>query len=161
MDIKIKKLSKSAIIPSRANDSDAGYDLYATHDMVIGPMEKLVVPTGISVEIPNGYYGRVAPRSGLAVKSSIDVLAGVVDSGYRGEIGVVLINLNLPEVLFNSNKKSTAYESAFGSRNKFSISKGDRIAQLIIEKCHEIRWIESELSDSERGQDGYGSSGGS
>ena len=64
-------------------------------------------------------------------------------------------------MLFNSNKKSTAYESAFGSRNKFSISKGDRIAQLIIEKCHEIRWIESELSDSERGQDGYGSSGGS
>ena len=159
MDIKIKKLSKSAIIPSRANESDAGYDLYAVQDMVIGPMEKLIVPTGISIEIPNGYYGRVAPRSGLAVKNSIDVLAGVIDSGYRGEIGVVLINLNLPEVLFNRNKKSTAYESAFGSRNKFSISKGDRIAQLIIEKCHEIQWVETELSDSERGEGGYGSSG--
>tara|TARA_R100001015_G_C4627876_1_gene187678 strand:+ start:1460 stop:1945 length:486 start_codon:yes stop_codon:yes gene_type:complete len=159
MDIKINKLSKSAIIPSRANDSDAGYDLYSTQDMVIGPMEKLIVPTGISIEIPNGYYGRIAPRSGLAVKSSIDVLAGVVDSGYRGEIGVVLINLNLPEVLFNRNKKSTAYESAFGSKNKFSISKGDRIAQLIIEKCHKIQWVETELSDSERGEGGYGSSG--
>ena len=159
MDIKIKKLSKSAIIPSRANDSDAGYDLYAAQDMVIGPMEKLIVPTGISIEIPNGYYGRVAPRSGLAVKNSIDVLAGVIDSGYRGEIGVILINLNLPEVLFNRNKKSTAYESAFGSRNKFSISKGDRIAQLIIEKCHEIQWVETELSISERGEGGYGSSG--
>jgi len=159
MDIKIKKLSKSAITPSRANDWDAGYDLYAAHDMVIGPMEKLVVPTGISIEIPRGYYGRLAPRSGLAVKNSIDVLAGVIDSGYRGEIGVVLINLNLPEILFNRNKKSTAYESAFGSRNKFSISKGDRIAQLIIEKCHEIQWVETELSDSERGEGGYGSSG--
>ena len=159
MDIKIKKLSKSAIIPSRANESDAGYDLYAVQDMVIGPMEKLIVPTGISIEIPNGYYGRVAPRSGLAVKNSIDVLAGVIDSGYRGEIGVVLINLNLPEVLFNRNKKSTAYESAFGSRSKFSISKGDRIAQLIIEKCHEIQWVETELSDTERGEGGYGSSG--
>ena len=159
MDIKIKKLSKSAITPSRANESDAGYDLYAVQDMVIGPMEKLIVPTGISIEIPNGYYGRVAPRSGLAVKNSIDVLAGVIDSGYRGEIGVVLINLNLPEVLFNRNKKSTAYESAFGSRNKFSISKGDRIAQLIIEKCHEIQWVETELSDTERGEGGYGSSG--
>ena len=159
MDIKIKRLSKSAITPSRANDSDAGYDLYATQDMVIGPMEKLIVPTGISIEIPNGYYGRIAPRSGLAVKNSIDVLAGVIDSGYRGEIGVVLINLNLPEVLFNRNKKSTAYESAFGARNKFSISKGDRIAQLIIEKCHKIQWVETELSDSERGEGGYGSSG--
>ena len=159
MDIKIKRLSKSAITPSRANDSDAGYDLYATQDMVIGPMEKLIVPTGISIEIPSGYYGRIAPRSGLAVKNSIDVLAGVIDSGYRGEIGVVLINLNLPEVLFNRNKKSTAYESAFGARNKFSISKGDRIAQLIIEKCHKIQWVETELSDSERGEGGYGSSG--
>ena len=127
--------------------------------MIIGPMEKAIVPTGISIEIPKGYYGRIAPRSGLAVKSNIDVLAGVIDSGYRGEIGVVLINLNLPEILFSSNKKTSAYESAFGSKNKFSISRGDRIAQLIIEKCHDIQWIEEELSDSERGNGGYGSSG--
>ena len=159
MEIKINKLSKSALLPVRANDSDAGYDLHATCDMIIGPMEKAIVPTGISIEIPKGYYGRIAPRSGLAVKSNIDVLAGVIDSGYRGEIGVVLINLNLPEILFSSNKKTSAYESAFGSKNKFSISRGDRIAQLIIEKCHDIQWIEEELSDSERGNGGYGSSG--
>jgi len=72
---------------------------------------------------------------------------------------VVLVNLNLPEVLFNSNKNTTAYESAFGARNKFSISKGDRIAQLIIEKCHDIEWKEEGLSDSQRGEKGYGSSG--
>ncbi len=159
MDIRIKKLTKSAVLPTRANNNDAGYDLYATQDMIIGPMEKAVVPTGLSIEIPLGYYGRVAPRSGLAAKHGIDVLAGVIDSGYRGEIGVVLINLKLPEVLFNNNKKISAYESTFGSRNKFSISKGDRIAQLIIEKCHVIDWVETELSDSERGEGGYGSSG--
>ena len=113
----------------------------------------------ISIEIPKGYYGRVAPRSGLAVKNGIDVLAGVIDSGYRGEIGVVLMNLNLPEILFNNNRKSSAYESAFGSKNKFSISKGDRIAQLIIEKCHDIQWVEGDLDDSDRGEGGYGSSG--
>jgi len=159
VEIKINKLHKSAILPTRANDSDAGYDLYAIQDMIIGPMEKAIVPTGMSIEIPKGYYGRIAPRSGLAVKNSIDVLAGVIDSGYRGEIGVVLINLNLPEILFKKDRKTSAYESAFGSRSKFSISKGDRVAQLIIEKCHDIRWVESGLSDSDRGDGGYGSSG--
>ena len=159
MEIKINKLHKSAVLPTRANKTDAGYDLYACQDVIIGPMDRAVIPTGVSIEIPDGYYGRVAPRSGLAVKKGIDVLAGVIDSGYRGEIGVVLINLNLPEILFNNNKKIGAYESAFGSRNKFSVSKGDRIAQLIIEKCHDISWVESGLSDSERGQGGYGSSG--
>jgi len=159
MEIKVKRLSTSSVIPTRANSSDAGYDLYAVRDTIIGPMEKAIVHTGISIEIPEGYYGRIAPRSGLAIKSSIDVLAGVIDSGYRGEIGVVLINLNLPEILFNSKRNLSAYESAFGSRNKFSISKGDRIAQLIIERCYDIEWKEDELSDSERGNEGYGSSG--
>ena len=75
MEIKINKLHKSAILPTRANDSDAGYDLYAIQDMIVGPMDKAIVPTGISIEIPKGYYGRVAPRSGLAVKNGIDVYA--------------------------------------------------------------------------------------
>jgi dUTP pyrophosphatase len=158
MEIKINKLHKAAILPFRANKSDAGYDLCSVKDMVIGPMERAIVPTGISIEIPEGYYGRVAPRSGLAVKKFIDVLAGVVDSGYRGEIGVVLVNLNLPEVLFNPSRKTTAFESAFGSKNKFSISRGDKIAQLIIEKCHDIQWKEASLSGTERGDKGYGSS---
>ena len=75
MEIKIKKLSPSAITPTRANESDAGYDLYASRDMVIGPMDRAVVPTDISIEIPEGYYGRIAPRSGLAVKRGIDVFS--------------------------------------------------------------------------------------
>jgi dUTP pyrophosphatase len=159
MEIKIKKLSSSAITPTKSNESDAGYDLYATRDMVIGPMERAVVSTDISIEIPEGYYGRVAPRSGLAVRNGIDVVAGVIDSGYRDAIGVVIINLNLPEVLFNKTKNMTAYESAFGARNKFTICKGDRVAQLIIERCHNAQWVETELSESERGMGGFGSSG--
>ena len=75
-------------------------------------------------------------------------------------VGVVIINLNLPEVLFNKNKNMTAYESAFGARNKFTVSKGDRIGQLIIERCHNVQWVEQELSESERGEGGFGSSGG-
>lgn len=159
MEIKIKRLSKLATFPSRANDGDAGYDLYSVRNIVIGPMERAVVPIGISIEIPKGYYGRIAPRSGLAIKQGVDVLAGVIDSGYRDQIGVVILNTNLPEVLFNKSKQASAYESAFGSRNKLTISQGDKIAQLIIEKCHDIEWVEQELSDSERGMGGFGSSG--
>ena len=81
MEIKIKRLSKLATFPSRANDGDAGYDLYSVRNIVIGPMERAVVPIGISIEIPKGYYGRIAPRSGLAIKQGVDVLAGVIDSG--------------------------------------------------------------------------------
>jgi dUTP pyrophosphatase len=100
------------------------------------------VNTGIQIAIPEGYYGRIAPRSGLAVKHGIDVLAGVVDSGYRGEVGVVLQNLGLMD---------------------FEYREGDRIAQLIIEKCHDVEWeeVESEedLVSSERGEGGFGSTG--
>ena len=84
MNIKIKKINSRARIPTQATDGDAGYDLYAVRDMVIPPLSREIVPTGIQIEIPKGYYGRVAPRSGLAVKKGIDVLAGVIDSGYRG-----------------------------------------------------------------------------
>jgi len=139
MKIKVKKLSPDAKIPTRAKDSDAGYDLYSTECLPLLPQSRHPVKTGISLEIPKGYYGRIAPRSGLAVKAGIDVLAGVVDSGYRNEIGVVLINLGETMV---------------------SIEEGDRVAQLIIEKCHDVEWEEAEeLSDSDRGESGFGSSG--
>ena len=99
----------------------------------------IISPTGISISIPRGYYGRVAPRSGLALRDGIDVLAGVIDAGYRGEVGVILIN--------------------FGDKS-FAFRKGDRIAQLIIEKCHEVEWQEvDELNGTARGDDGFGSSG--
>jgi dUTP pyrophosphatase len=142
MKIKINKITQQATKPTRANNTDAGYDLYASVDGRIAGKQRDVVNTGIQIAIPEGYYGRIAPRSGLAVKHGIDVLAGVVDSGYRGEVGVVLQNLGLMD---------------------FEYREGDRIAQLIIEKCHDVEWeeVESEedLVSSERGEGGFGSTG--
>ena len=90
--MNIKKLHIHAKVPTRANPNDAGADLYSIESVVIPPLSRGVVKTGIALEIPVSYYGRVAPRSGLAAKHGIDVLAGVIDSSYRGEIGVVLLN---------------------------------------------------------------------
>jgi len=139
ISVYIKKLKESATIPTRATDTDAGYDLYADQQGIIRAGERSVVGTSVAVAIPPGYYGRVAPRSGLAVKKGIDVLAGVVDSGYRGEVGVVLQNL---------------------SKEDFSYEKGDRVAQIIIEQCFSVGWVElDELEDSVRSDGGFGSTG--
>jgi len=159
MEVKFEKLHPLAKAPTRANNSDAGYDLYASRSMTINPMDRAIVPTGIAIEIPKGFYGRIAPRSGLAIKRGMDVLAGVIDSGYRNEVGVVLVNLNIPEALYLQDNKSRALRSAFGSRLRYDIIEGDRVAQLIIERCYNVDWIEEELSDSERGERGFGSSG--
>ena len=93
--VKFVKLNNLAIVPSRQKTGDAGYDLYATESVRIKPMSRALVSTGLSIEVPQGYYARIAPRSGLAVKNGIDVLAGVVDSSYRGEVKVVLMNLSI------------------------------------------------------------------
>ena len=139
MKVRLKKVFAEAKTPTRANDSDAGYDLYSAECMPITPSTRQAVCTGICVEIPKGYYGRIAPRSGLALKAGIDVLGGVVDSGYRGEIKVILINLG---------------------EGMLSVMEGDRIAQLIIEKCEDVEWEEvKSLDDSERSSSGFGSSG--
>ena len=154
MEIKYQKVSDFATCPSRNTSTDAGYDLYSTECHRIEPMQRVLVSTGICIEIPEGYYGRVAPRSGLAVKKGLDVMAGVIDSGYRGEIKVLLVNLNPPTT--NRN----AYESFFGSSGKIDIKEGDRVAQIIIEKCYSAEWKEiEELSSSERDEGGFGSSG--
>ena len=144
MKCQIKKLNEDAQLPTRAHDSDAGYDLYSSEAVTLAPMERRAVKTGVSIALPElisdcEVYGRVAPRSGLAVNKGLDVLAGVVDASYRGEIAVVLINLSSEEV---------------------SLDKGAKIAQLIVERYHAVEWEEvSELPPSERGEGGFGSSG--
>jgi dUTP pyrophosphatase len=137
--IKIKKLHELAIIPKRNNETDAGADLYSVDEITISPQSRAIVATGISVEIPEGFYGRIAPRSGLAAKYGIDILAGVCDSGYRGEIKVVLINTD--------------------KEKSFEVTYGDKIAQLIIEQHFNFDFVEDELSESIRGENGFGSSG--
>ena len=156
MKINYSKLSPEGKAPFRANDSDAGYDLFSTQYLTLEPFQRKLVSTGINIEIPSGFYGRIAPRSGLACKKGIDVMAGVIDSGYRGEIKVLLINLNFE----GYNLAPNAFESMFGSNNKTEIKPGDRIAQLIIEKYHHADWVEMKtLKTSERGCGGFGSSG--
>lgn len=137
--IPFQKLSEKAKVPSQATFSDAWYDLYTIEWYILKPGERKLFKTNISTAIPHGYYGRIAPRSGLAYKHGIDVLAGVIDSGYRGDIGVILIN--------------------FGTED-FPVNEGDKIAQFIIEKCHYVEWQEvTALPESQRGEWAYGSSG--
>ncbi|KAG8178444.1 hypothetical protein JTE90_016116 [Oedothorax gibbosus] len=137
--LRVVKLSSHAKVPSKGSKLAAGYDLYSAYDYVVPPKGKVLAKTDIQVQIPEGHYGRVAPRSGLAVKNFIDVGAGVVDEDYRGNLGVVLFN--------------------FGSED-FKVNKGDRIAQLICEKiCYpELEEVE-ELEETERGEGGFGSTG--
>jgi dUTP pyrophosphatase len=143
MSFKVKRCDISAIIPTRAHSGDAGWDLYANNEEPIHLEfgNRVLIPTGCQVSIPIGYYGRVADRSGNAWKYGIHVLAGVIDSQYRGEVKVVLANLG--------------YDG-------FMIKKGDRIAQLIITKIHEGDIIEVDnLDGTERSERGFGSREGS
>ncbi|KAI8606683.1 dUTPase-like protein [Dissophora ornata] len=135
----VKKLSDKARVPTRGSKHAAGFDLYSAKAMTIPAHSQGVVPTDISIAVPEGTYGRVAPRSGLAVKHFIDVGAGVVDYDYRGPLGVVLFN--------------------FGQK-EFVIEEGDRIAQLVLEKIHICEAVVvEELDSTERGSGGFGSTG--
>lgn len=132
---------KNAIVPSRGTIGAAGYDLSAfiSEEVVIPANTRKLFPTGIKMIIPTNMYGRIAPRSGLAYKHGIDVLAGVIDSDYRGDIGVILLNTG---------------------DTPFVVKPGDRIAQIIFETCHvfELTTVDS-LDESARGASGYGSTG--
>jgi dUTP pyrophosphatase len=130
LQIKYVRLVEEAKVPVKAKHGDAAYDLYSVEDIQVEPMYRKAVGTGLAIEIPEGYYGRIAPRSGLASKNGIMVMGGVVDSSYRGEISVILANFNMLE-------PENPYGKFFGSRLMFEVKKGDRIAQLIIEKCYD------------------------
>lgn len=139
MQLGIKKLCPDSIIPTRGSNGAVGYDLYSNEDCIIESDNRWLVPTGISVVLPKGVYGRVAPRSGLSVKHGIQVGAGVIDPDYTGEVKVVLFN---------------------HGNIVFDIKKGDRIAQLILEKCETPPIVEIDtIEDTDRGSNGFGSSG--
>jgi len=126
-------------LPEYAHEGDAGFDLYASDNFVLEPMEKKLVTTGIKIEIPEGYVGLIWDRSGLAAKHSLHNLAGVVDAHYRGEIKIVVINLG---------------------NETFEITKGMRIAQMLIRPVVSAEIEESEsLSETKRGEQGFGSTG--
>lgn len=139
--VKVKLLNPDAKMPTKARAGDVAFDLYSAADLDLKPGEHTVVPTGIAVEIPNGYEGQVRPRSGLAAEQGITVLntPGTIDSGYRGEVKTIMINLGT---------------------KPFHISKGMRISQLAIRPVPDVTLIESDcLSGTERGGHGFGSTG--
>jgi dUTP pyrophosphatase len=138
-ELRVKKLVQDAIIPTRGSGGAVGYDLYSVDEVVLPPSQRTLVGTGVAVVLPMKVYGRVAPRSGLTVKHGIHVGAGVIDPDYTGEIKVALFNLG---------------------DGPFEVKKGDRIAQLILERCETpyVREI-TEISETERGDGGFGSTG--
>ena len=137
--LRVKKLTKSSKLPSRGSECSAGYDLYASESVMVKSKDRALVPTGIAISVPSGTYGRIAPRSGLAVKHGIDVGAGVIDEDFRSDIKVLLMN--------------------HGDAN-YTINAGDRIAQLIIENISspEVKEV-NELNNTARGKGGFGSTG--
>ncbi|KAK0731840.1 deoxyuridine 5'-triphosphate nucleotidohydrolase [Lasiosphaeris hirsuta] len=135
----IKKLSPSARLPTRGSAFAAGYDLYAARATTIPARGKALVDTDISMAVPAGTYGRIAPRSGLAAKNFIDTGAGVIDADYRGQVKVLLFN---------------------HGEGDFQVAEGDRVAQLVLERIYTPEVLEvQELEESVRGAGGFGSTG--
>ncbi len=139
--VKVKRLVPEGQVPVQARAGDAAFDLHSVVEHVVQAGESYAVPTGIALEIPNGYEGQVRPRSGLALKQGITITnsPGTIDSGYRGEVKVIIHNLG---------------------KERFHITKGMRIAQLAIRPVPEVKFIEvDELENSDRGAGGFGSTG--
>jgi dUTP pyrophosphatase len=141
LKVLIKRLDSSVPLPSYAKGGDAGADLTTTIDVTLAPGQRTLVPTGLSIALPDGYVALVHPRSGLAIKHGITLVntPGTIDAGYRGEIACILINHGTESVNFQ---------------------KGDRIAQLVIQKVERADFVEvEELPGSGRGNGGFGSTG--
>lgn len=142
MRIRIRKLSPHAQLPEYAHgpNEDAGMDLRALEAVTLEPGKPALVPTGLAIEVPAGYEAQIRPRSGLALKHAITLpnAPATIDPGYRGEVRVILLNLG-----------SAPYR----------IEPGDRIAQMIIARYEPVEWEEGDLSDTTRGEGGFGSSG--
>jgi len=139
MFLKIKKLSPDATLPSYAHEGDAGMDLFSSKQVELSPQERVQVPTGVSMEIPEGCVGLIWDKSGLSHKVGLKTMGGVVDAGYRGEVMVGMINLG---------------------NEIYRIEKGHKVAQMLIQKIKraEIEEVD-ELSETQRGQGGFGSTG--
>ena len=138
--LEVKKLITDSFLPERGSIQAAGYDLRAAEDAVVPAGSMRVVRTGLAIKVPNGTYGRIAPRSGLAVKNMIGIGAGVIDADYRGEVKVVMFNHSI---------------------NDFVVKRGERIAQLVLEVILTPSVVEivGDLDSTERGERGFGSTG--
>ncbi len=142
VDVLVQRIDPEAALPTYAHPGDAGLDLSTTVDAVLGSGERALLPTGIAIALPAGYAAFVHPRSGLAVKYGVSLLnaPGTVDAGYRGEIKVSIVNLDPTQSV--------------------SFTRGDRIAQLVVQRVEQVRWHEvAALPGSDRSASGFGSTG--
>lgn len=164
-EIRVKKLHPDAVIPTKAHADDAGFDLVAVEDVIIEPGETVLVRTGLAFELPKGFEMQVRPRSGVTLRTKLRVQLGTIDSNYRGEVGVIVDNLNVVEGgetcgyyrLDNVFYLDHCIKAVKGS---YFIRKGDRIAQAVIQHLPAVEMVEvEELSESERGDGGFGSTG--
>ena len=143
VEVLIRRIDATVAVPAYAHPGDAGADLVTTVDVRLEPGQRAMVPTGVSIALPYGYVALVHPRSGLAAASGLSIVnaPGTVDAGYRGEIKVLLVNLDPAEAV--------------------TLRRGDRIAQLVIQRVEQARFVEVDtLPGSGRGDGGYGSTGG-
>ena len=143
LNVKIKKLNQKAILPTYQTKHAAGMDLYACLDetIIIKPMQRVIVPTGLSIELPIGYESRIHARSGLAFRDGICMAngTGIIDADYRGEYGILVLNI---------------------SDKDFVVEHGARLAQLVVSKFEHVVWNEvDDLTETERGAGGFGSTG--
>ncbi|XLQ19794.1 MAG: dUTP diphosphatase [Candidatus Moraniibacteriota bacterium] len=139
MNIKIKKINPEAKLPQYTIEGDAAMELYSIEDIVLSPGDIVACQTGISMAIPDGFVGLIWDKSGIAFKGGLKTMGGVIDSNYRGEIGVIIRNL---------------------SKKDYKINKGDKIAQMLIQRveCPIIEEVD-ELDETQRGDGGFGSTG--
>lgn len=154
MKLKVKRLTETAKLPEKAFPTEAGYDVFADEDVTIHNGETVAVSTGIALEIPDGYYGRLKARSGLTRKTSLRIQEGTIDSSYRGEVKIIAeikaLSYDETENLFYQTMPT----------RPFAIEKGMKIAQLIIQPVPQFEVVETdELSESDRGENGFGSTG--
>jgi dUTP pyrophosphatase len=139
MKLDVRKLVSEAKLPSRAHADDAGLDLYSVEDCVLAPGERRAVRTGIAMAIPTGYVGLIWDKSGLATKAGLKAMGGVIDAAYRGEVQVIVVNL---------------------SQESYRVEKGSKISQILIQEVELADVCEvTELSDTIRGEEGFGSTG--
>lgn len=143
LQVPLVRLDPDLPVPSYAHPGDAGADLMSTVEVTLAPGERAMVPTGVALALPEGYVGLVHPRSGLAARHGISIVnaPGTIDAGYRGEIKVMLVNLDPAE--------------------SCTLRRGDRIAQLVVQRFERVEFVETDgLDASARGEGGYGSTGG-
>lgn len=157
--IGFKKLNGNAILPTKAHPTDSGFDLFASEDVLIESKETVIVPTGIAIQLPEGYEAQVRPRSGITSKTKLRVQLGTIDNEYRGEIGIITDNDSNNSHIGAITIDGILYDS-FANDGSYFIKRGDKLAQLVIQKLPKVQAVEiDELDTTTRGDNGFGSTG--